>query len=310
MSCYVKKVVETAIAEIGYKESGANITKYASYFDKNYPDYYNTKKQGAEWCDIFVDYCILVNSADMNEALYVTCQPSKSCGAGCSFSYDYYKSKGRVGKDPRIGAQIFFGSNKPTHTGIVVDVYGDSVVTVEGNSDNMVKRHNYKKSSSRIFGYGYPRYSEDTKPEPQPEPIPEPVTTSACYKVKTNSGVILKIRQNPTTQSKHIGSIGYGETLYVQEIVKGESISGNSDWAKTTYKGITGYASCKYLVKQTNAKTCTVSVDSYLNVRSGPGTGYSVVGKLHNGNTVSVYQTQGNWACIGNKQWVSMTYLK
>lgn len=116
MSCYAKKVIETAMLEIGYKETGKNITKYASYFDKNYPDFYNTKKQGAEWCDIFVDYCILVNSADMNEALYVTCQPSKSCGAGCSFSYDYYKKQGRVGNDPQIGAQIFRnGQETDTH---------------------------------------------------------------------------------------------------------------------------------------------------------------------------------------------------
>jgi len=315
MSCYANKVIETATLEIGYQETpkGSNKNKYAEYIDKNFPDFYNGVKDGyAAWCDIFVDYCILVNSADMNEALYVTCQPSKSCGAGCSFSYDYYKKQGRVGNDPQKGAQIFFGTgNKPTHTGIVVDFNTDNVYTVEGNSDDCVKRHTYKRTSSRIFGYGYPRYSEEVpQPTPAPTPAPAPITSAGCYQVKTNSGTILKIRQQPTTNSKHIGSINNGEILYAQEIVKGESISGNSDWAKTTYKGITGYASCKYLVKQTNAKTYKVSVNSYLNVRSGPGTNYPAVGKLYNGNVVNVYQTSGNWACIGNKQWVSMTYLK
>lgn len=247
MSCYAKKVVETAMLEIGYKESGTNITKYASYFDKNYPDFYNTKKQGAEWCDIFVDYCILVNSADMNEALYVTCQPSKSCGAGCSFSYDYYKKQGRVGNDPQIGAQIFFGTGKkPTHTGIVVDVYGDSVVTVEGNSDNMVKRHTYKKSSSRIFGYGYPRYTEDATqpapaPDPQPQPAPEPTPApSNEYKVKTN-GSKLRLRVAPNDKAAVLASMPNGSRVTVTAHQNG--------WNRTTYKGQTGWAFAKWMTK-------------------------------------------------------------
>lgn len=247
MSCYAKKVVETAMLEIGYKETGKNITKYASYFDKNYPDFYNTKKQGAEWCDIFVDYCILVNSADMNEALYVTCQPSKSCGAGCSFSYDYYKKQGRVGNDPQIGAQIFFGTGKkPTHTGIVVDVYGDSVATVEGNSDNMVKCHTYKKSSSRIFGYGYPRYSEDASqpapaPEPQPQPAPEPTPApSNEYKVKTN-GSNLRLRVAPNDKAAVLASMPNGSRVTVTAQQNG--------WNRTTYKGQTGWAFAKWMTK-------------------------------------------------------------
>ena len=250
MSCYAKKVIETAMLEIGYKETGKNITKYASYFDKNYPDFYNTKKQGAEWCDIFVDYCILVNSADMNEALYVTCQPSKSCGAGCSFSYDYYKKQGRVGNDPQIGAQIFFGTGKkPTHTGIVVDVYGDSVVTVEGNSDNMVKRHTYKKSSSRIFGYGYPRYSEEApqpapapvpQPQPAPEPTPAPAPSGELYKVKTN-GSNLRLRVAPNPNAAVLALMPNGSKV---------TVSGtNGGWSRTTYKGNTGWAYSKWLTK-------------------------------------------------------------
>lgn len=162
MACTAEKVIATATGEIGYKETGTNITKYAKYFDKNYPDFYNTKKQGAAWCDIFVDYCVMVNCSDEKEAEYVLCQPAKSCGAGCSFSYNYYADQGRTSNDPVVGCQVFFGTGKkPNHTGIVVEVRDDSIVTVEGNSDNMVKRHTYKKTSSRIFGYGLPRYGKE-----------------------------------------------------------------------------------------------------------------------------------------------------
>ena len=156
MPCYEKEVVDTAKSQIGYKETGNNITKYAAYIDKNYPTFYNGKKQGVAWCDIFVDYCVLVNSTNEAEALYVLCQPKMSAGAGCKYSYEYYKSKGRTGTEPKVGAQVFFSNF--SHTGIVIDVTKDSIVTVEGNSGNAVKKHTYKKTSTKICGYGYPRY--------------------------------------------------------------------------------------------------------------------------------------------------------
>lgn len=248
MSCYAKKVIETAMLEIGYKETGKNHNKYAEYIDKNYPNFYNGPKSwaggGAEWCDIFFDYCVLVNSTDMNEALYVTCQPSKSCGAGCSFSYDYYKKQGRVGNEPKIGAQIFFGTGKkPTHTGIVVDFYGDSVVTVDGNSDNMVKRHTYKQSSSRIFGYGYPRYSEDAPqpaPAPDPQPQPAPAPQAEPYKVTTN-GSNLRLRLAPNDKAVVLASMPNGSRVTVTAHQNG--------WNRTTYKGQTGWAFAKWMTK-------------------------------------------------------------
>ena len=57
-------------------------------------------------------------------------------------------------------------------------------------------------------------------------------------------------------------------------------------------------------------KTYTVKVNSYLNVRTGPGKKYKSVAKLYNGNTVVVYEKSGNWGRIGVDKWVCMTYLK
>lgn len=167
MSCTVEKVVSLAKSQIGYKEVGTNGNKFATYIDKNYPDFYNGKKAwsydsdgvahgGAEWCDIFVDAIVLMCSKTEAEALYVLCQPKMSAGAGCKYSYEYYKGKGRAGTEPKVGAQVFF--NNFSHTGIVIDVTNDSIVTVEGNSGNAVKKHTYKKTSTKICGYGYPRY--------------------------------------------------------------------------------------------------------------------------------------------------------
>ena len=247
MACYAKKVVDTAIAEIGYQETpkGSNKNKYAKFIDKNYPNFYNGIKDGyAKWCDIFVDYCVLVNCDGEAEAEYVLCQPKKSCGAGCRFSYDYYKEKGRVGNEAKIGSQIFFGTGKkPSHTGIVIDVTDTSVICVEGNSDDSVKKHTYKKDSSRIFGYGYPRYTEvEVSPAPaQPsEPSESPVEPSAqMMKVKTNTGVPLRLRAKRTTSSDVLARIPNGTKVEVSDIQNG--------WGKVTYAGKTGYCSMAYL---------------------------------------------------------------
>ena len=58
-NCYASKVVEVAKSQLGVKETGTNITKYSADFDNLYPDFYNTRKQGAEWCDIFADWCMV-----------------------------------------------------------------------------------------------------------------------------------------------------------------------------------------------------------------------------------------------------------
>lgn len=46
-----------------------------------------------------------------------------------------------------------------------------------------------------------------------------------------------------------------------------------------------------------------------LNVRSGPGTSYKVVGSLTKGSKVTVISTSGSWSKIGANKWVSTSYL-
>lgn len=57
------------------------------------------------------------------------------------------------------------------------------------------------------------------------------------------------------------------------------------------------------------AKTYMVRVNTKLNVRSGAGTNYSIVKQLSNGDKVTVFEVDGNWGKIADKQWVCMDYL-
>lgn len=166
------RVIAVAKAEVGYKEKAsnsnldnktanagsANYTKYARDFDKLYPNWYNGKKNGFAWCDMFVDWCFLT-AFGYKKALELLCQPEKSAGAGCTYSYNYYKNKGQVGRTPKKGAQIFFGvPGDFSHTGLVYDFDNSNVYTIEGNTSDQVAYRQYSRSKSNIY-YGYPNYS-------------------------------------------------------------------------------------------------------------------------------------------------------
>lgn len=154
-------IVNLAKSQIGYTEQKNNITKYSKDFDTKWPNFYNTKKQGAQWCDILVDwlFCTLWGPTEAMKMLY---QPAKSCGAGCKYSAQYYKNHNAYDKNPKVGDQIFFGRlGSESHTGIVIAVNDYSVTTVEGNSGNAVKQHTYNKTDSNIAGYGHPKYETE-----------------------------------------------------------------------------------------------------------------------------------------------------
>lgn len=57
-------------------------------------------------------------------------------------------------------------------------------------------------------------------------------------------------------------------------------------------------------------KKYKVCVNSFLNVREGPGTGYKAIWKLYNNDEVSIYELNNGWGRIDAYGWVSMDYLK
>ena len=52
-----------------------------------------------------------------------------------------------------------------------------------------------------------------------------------------------------------------------------------------------------------------MKVSSRLNIRNGASTKNKIVGKLNNGEEVTIYETKGNWSRIGDNKWVSSNYL-
>lgn len=169
----IEKVLDLARSEIGYHEKasnsqlddpsansgGANWTKYAAYIDAN-PEFYNGSKQSFPWCDLFYDY-LFVKCFGFETGRKMLCQPKYSAGAGCLYSAEYYKQAGRWHKNaPQPGDQIFFSYSpgEYSHTGIVEEVVGDTVTTIEGNTSDSVGRRTYNIGNQSIAGYGTPNW--------------------------------------------------------------------------------------------------------------------------------------------------------
>lgn len=187
-----EKVLSIALAEVGYLEKRNNHqldSKTANAGNKNYTKYardldaigfYNGRKQGYSWCDVFVDWCF-VQAFGAEAATEMLCQPMGKYGAGVKYSAQYYMAKGRFYESrPEPGDQIFFVTRKGisitgwTHTGIVEKVSDGYVYTIEGNTNGNagviangggVFQKKYPLNSKNIGGYGRPNWSLAPKEE-------------------------------------------------------------------------------------------------------------------------------------------------
>lgn len=197
----IDKLIQLALSEEGYLEKksnsnlddktanagSANYTKYARDLD-NMSGFYNGRKNGYAWCDVFVDWCF-VQTFGADKAKSLLCQPAYSAGAGCYYSANYYKKKGQFYKsNPRKGDQIFFknSNGSESHTGIVTKVDSNYVYTIEGNTSSLpgvisnggcVRAKKYLLSYGYISGYGRPKYDEV---------IPDEVPFKVIYQVYDN----------------------------------------------------------------------------------------------------------------------------
>ena len=156
-------IVTIALAEVGYREKASN----TSLDDKT------ANAGAANWTKY---------ARDLAAAGYYNGNKNAGpLGAGCIFSAQYYQQRGRYNRDPKVGDQVFFQSGGEIgHTGIVVEVTDSTIVTVEGNSSDQVKKNTYNRSNSYIAGYGHPLYGESDPAPVTPTPAAETPVTVSC----------------------------------------------------------------------------------------------------------------------------------
>lgn len=120
------------------------------------------------------------------------------------------------------------------------------------------------------------------------------------YKVITADAV--NFRSGPSTSYLSLGSFNKGDKV--------EYLGTSGSWVKVKYNNKTGYVYGSYVG---NYATITQYVTATtLNVRSGAGTSYSVLGSLSKGTKVEVISTTNGWSKInynGSIGYVSSQYL-
>lgn len=345
------KVIDVAILEVGYVEKASNnnlddktansgsgnYTKYARDLDEI--NFYNSKKNGYAWCDIFVDWCF-VQAFGKKRALELLCQPEKSTGAGCGFSMNFYKAHSQFYTSPEAGDQIFFTDGTSIyHTGLVYKVDNSKVYTIEGNTSDVnyvdgnggkVCKKSYPLNASYIAGYGRPKY-DTTVDVPVEEKKEESTNTDKVIDtVKVTADAGLNCREKATTDSDVVKAFTKGTSLKIYEI--------NGEWGKTDG----GWVCLTYTdYKKENTSNSSNSSNKYttgryevtcdvLTVRTGPGTDYdwlrysqltanaqkqvyeksgSKPNGLVNGVQCDVSEIAGNWGKIPSG-WICLDYCK
>lgn len=165
--------------------------------------------------------------------------------------------------------------------------------------------------------------SEETKPAESTQPPEETKPAEPPEALKTVKGTViadeLLIRSGPSTGYSILGSLFYGDRVEILE----QKTTGSMVWGKTDK----GWISLTYVRldpdtpseesgnggQSASSVTGTVVNAGSLRIRSGPGTNYSILGYLSDGEKVTVTEqkTVGSmiWGKI-DKGWISMDYVK
>ena len=115
--------------------------------------------------------------------------------------------------------------------------------------------------------------------------------TKGIGALKVTSDV--NVRSGPSTDDQIYGVAKVGERLYITGLVDGK-------WYRVSYNGQTGYVNRNLVQVEDfailSSRSGEMKASSNANVRSGPGTDYTVLGTVNEGSTVTVTgYADSNW---------------
>ena len=149
-----QKLVSLARSQVGYREGANNFNKYAQ--DSRITRLYGWNPQNQPWCCVFVNWCF-INAFGYDAGSALTYGGT----AACANSADLFRQHGAFVHQPEVGDQIFlYSGGGINHTGIVVELDGNTLKTVEGNYSDGVSMVSYIAGSSKIAGYGRPDWQK------------------------------------------------------------------------------------------------------------------------------------------------------
>ena len=178
MPATANDVLNAARSWIGYSEKNGKHKLIMDIYNAHKPLARNYKMKSTDhWCDCFISACaIKANAVDII-----------GTEVGCEKHIEIFKKNGIWHEDgrikPQVGDIIFFNWDDRTqpndgnadHVGIVEQVYGNTIVCIEGNYNDAVGRRTINVGWGYIRGYARPKYTKST------------VTTTVTTTVKKKS---------------------------------------------------------------------------------------------------------------------------
>lgn len=264
----------------------------ADYFDFN--EFYTTSN-----FDTAMDYLKTDNDKDGNADYYIVC----SCGSGLFTSGGHYialvaNNRGTITVyDPYLYSGKFNTASR-RQAGVVVS--GNSAYVSESSFEEYAN-YRYFWIFSNDKGNGNSNANNNNNNTTSVNYTRYVATQSSNLNVRTGAWDTI------------IGSLPKGTAVTVVET--------DGSWSRIT-SPMNGWVSSSYLsstspyaeVTTTNTTgmptSGTVRVNTSLNVRTGPSTGYRYVKSLYNGDQVYIYEVRNGWYRIGTNLWVCGTYVR
>ena len=146
-----KKVIETALGEVGNKEvpANSNKTKYGAWFRLN----------GVAWCGIFCSWVYAKAGVRLPKIGFWR------GFAGCQTAVAHFKKTGEITKEPQVGDLVFFDWNKDGRydhvgifkgwknkaTGIFITIEGNTSMNNQSNGGQVMQRT--RNTSVALFAH-------------------------------------------------------------------------------------------------------------------------------------------------------------
>lgn len=197
------------------------------------------------------------------------------------------------------------GPGRWTGSGHFILVYGyqDGYVYINDPASTAANR---LKAAWNDFIYDQKYYwiitVDGSTPPSKPEDVKE---TAKKYTAYVTPDIGLNVRSGPGTVYGIVDALAKGTKVSV--------VAESGDWARI---GTNRWVCKDYLSKTASGSsssfknfTGTVTPDIGLNVRSGPGTNYTIVDALTKGTKVTVTGQKGDWYQIGADRWVHKDYI-
>ncbi|MFC6084402.1 CHAP domain-containing protein [Sphaerisporangium aureirubrum] len=182
MSPELHEMIQLLKSQLGYSEHGGGYTKFGDWYGKTVE--FDSDYSAQPWCDMFLSWAAHKLGYDewFGQFAYTVGHA------------EWFISHDAWGDTPEPGAVVFYdwsGAGEVDgidHVGMVIDVDGDTIHTIEGNVDGQFVREK-TRDQDYVVGYGYPdqvkAQQEAEAMASAPAPAPAPGVAKAVHAAHT-----------------------------------------------------------------------------------------------------------------------------